>query len=78
MYTECIIKFVDSSEEMYAVIKEDNKFDEKYDELIFFYGLSKEALEEAAKDGVALEGEWVVQEVLGSIDSFDDEFYMSE
>ena len=78
MYTECIIKFVDSGEEMYAVIKEDNKFDEKYDELIFFYGLSKEALEEAAKDGVALEGEWVVQEVLGSIDSFDDEFYMSE
>ena len=78
MYTECIIKFVDSGEEMYAVIKEDNKFDEKYDELIFFYGLSKEALEEAAKDGVALEGEWVVQEVLSSIDSFDDEFYMSE
>ena len=78
MYTECIIQFIDSDEDMYAVIKEDEEFDEKYDDLIFFYGIPRAELEDAAKNGTVMEGEWIVKEVLGSINSFDDELYMPE
>lgn len=67
MYTYCTIQFVDDQTTCEAIIKEDDNLD-KYDELIFFYGYSKEQLEDACRTGEVLEDEWRVLSVDGEAD----------
>lgn len=59
MYTECLIQFIDDSSEIYAIIKADETLDDR-DELIFFYGLSRNDLIMGMKNGVIFENEWKV------------------
>ena len=79
MFTECLIKWVDSDENddyEYVVIKDseyDEETDKDFDCNIFFYGYSNDDLEEAMKNETVLEGEWVVKDILGVFDKFDDE-----
>lgn len=78
MFTECLIKFIDDSEEEYAVIKDsdyDEDVDRDFDDLVFYYGIPKNELEELSKSGEAVDGEWVVVAVIGSFDKFESELY---
>lgn len=77
MFTECIIRFVDDDEEMYAIIKDseyDEEADGKYDDMVFYYGLSTKDLVDAQESGEVID-EWMVVEVIGSFESLDSELY---
>ena len=59
MYTYCEIQWIDDESSMWVTIKADDGMDDRDDE-IFFYGLTREQLLEACKNGDILEGEWRV------------------
>ena len=60
LYTYCKIRFVDDGTEQDVIIKANNEVVEVEDDLIFFYGLSLEQLQNACKTQKVLEGEWTV------------------
>lgn len=67
MYTYCTIQFIDDGT-IYEVIIKAYDSEDEYDELIFFYGLSKERLENACSSGEIFENEWRVLSVDGVTD----------
>ena len=73
MYIECLIQWTDEDEEEYVIIKDDEEVNEEYDDLIFFYGLSREELQKAMDEGTVLEDGWVVKDILGEFEEFDAE-----
>lgn len=66
-YVECLIQWVDDLSEMEVIIKTDEEFD-KFDDRIFFYGLSEEELCEGLFHGTIFEGEWRVLDILDHYD----------
>ena len=58
-YTECTIQFIDDGTELDVIIKESCDAGDN-DDMIFFYGLSRDELLDACESGVVCEGEWKV------------------
>lgn len=67
IYNYCKIRFVDDGTEQDVIIKANNEVIEAEDDLIFFYGLSLEQLQNACKTQEVLEGEWTVVSILYSV-----------
>ena len=78
MYTECLIQWTDEEEPEYVIISDNEEINEVYDSAIFFYGLSRRDLEEAMKNQTVLEDGWVVKDIIGEFDQFDDELFKGE
>ena len=75
MYTECVIKYVNDDEEIYAIVKDKDGIEEKYDGLTVLYGHPKEELERAMKLQEVIDDSWIVVDVLGEFQEFDREFF---
>lgn len=70
MYTTCRLKWVDDDTEFVGTIKAfDYSDNEKEDECIFFYGLSKDDIEECIKNKDIIENEWQILEIISVDDS---------
>lgn len=70
MYTTCRLKWVDDDTEFVGTIKAFDCGDsEKEDECIFFYGLSKDDIEECIKNKDIMENEWQILEIISVDDS---------
>lgn len=67
MYTYCLLQFVDGGESFEAIIKADEEVVPEVDDLIFFYGMSREELISACNEEKVCEGEWKVLEVYESV-----------
>lgn len=63
MYTDCLIQFIDDGTEMFVIIKANDEVQDDIDDLVFFYGLSRDRLIQACQDGDVLENEWKVLSV---------------
>ena len=70
MYTTCRLKWVDDDTEFVGTIKAfDCSNSEEEDECIFFYGLSKDDIEECIKNKDIMENEWQILEIISVNDS---------
>ena len=67
MYTYVTIRFSDDSP-VETIIKSDHTIDE-HDDLIFFYGMSREDIIHAYVTGELCENEWQIVEVGETVDS---------
>lgn len=69
MYTFCLVQFIDGGEPFEAIIKANTEVGPEADDMIFFYGMSREELISACNAEKVCEGEWMVLEVFHSVAS---------
>ncbi len=69
LFTYCLVQFIDGGEPFEAIIKANEEVVPEEDDLIFFYGMSREELISACNAEEVCEGEWMVLEVLHSVAS---------
>lgn len=67
MYYRCKIRFTGEDRVDDVVIKRLDDFDEQ-DDKVFFYGLSREKIEDAVKNETLIEGEWQILELIEEFD----------
>ena len=63
MYTHCTIMWADDKSEMDVIIKANDEVIEEEDDSIFFYGMSREELDNALENHICCEGEWYVVDI---------------
>lgn len=63
MYTYCVIEWADDQTIEEVIIKANDEVLDEEDDSIFFYGMSREKLEQAMENHTCCENEWFVVDI---------------